>query len=180
MSDTDWDDLDRLTKAYADRRAVLAGRLTALEQALEAVKRQHLKDVKRHVALTAECELDLRNAIDAAPALFDKPKTRILHGIKIGYRKGVGGLDWDDDADVVAKIEKYFDDLEEAERYLIVKKKPSAEALEALDASTLKKFGVVVVETGEQVIVKAVESDVEKLVKLLLKGAMDDQTDDAA
>lgn len=172
-------EIESLAKAYAERRALLAGRLTALEHALAVVKRQHLKDVKRQVALTAECELVLRNAIAGSPDLFEKPKTQLLHGIKVGYRKGVGGLDWEDDADVVTKIEKYFDDAEEAARYLIVKKKPSADALEGLDASTLKKFGIVVVETGEQVVVKAVESDVERLVKLLLRDALAD-TDDAA
>lgn len=179
MSEITWADIDVATKAYADRRALLAGRLTALERALAVVKRQHLQDIKRQVVLTAECETALRNAIDAAPALFEKPKTRVLHGIKVGYRKGVGGLNWEDDADVVAKIEKHFKDPDEAVRYLIVKKKPSAEALDELDASTLKKFGIVVVETGEQVVVKAVESDVEKLVKLLLKDAMDDSKDAA-
>lgn len=165
-------DIESLAKAYADRRALLADRLTALDRDLAAVKRTHLKELRRHVALTAETASYLHNAIDGARDLFLKPKTQILHGIKVGLRKGVGGLDWEDDEDVVAKIEKHFKD--EADLYLIIKKKPSADALEDLDAGTLKKFGIVVKDTGEQVVVKAVETDVEKLVKLLLKGAMDE------
>ena len=170
-------DIDTLAKAYADRRALLADRLTALDRDLAAVKRKHMRELKRHVALTAECCTDLANAIDGSPELFAKPKTRILHGIKVGFRKGPGGLDWEDDEDLVRKIEKMFPDDGEAERYLIVKKKPSAEALEDLDVATLKRLGIVVVDTGEVVVVKAVESDVEKLVKALLKGAMDDAED---
>ena len=170
-------DIDSLAKAYAARRALLADRLTALDRDLAAVKRKHLRELKRHVALTAETALDLHNAIDGSRDLFLKPKTQILHGIKVGLRKGVGGLDWEDDEDVVAKIERQFKDPDEAARYLIIKKKPSADALEDLDAATLKKFGIVVVDTGEQVVVKAVESDVEKLIKALLKGAMDDAED---
>ena len=174
-------DIDSLAKAYADRRALLADRLTALDRDLAAVKRKHMRELKRHVALTGEIALDLHNAIDGSRDLFLKPKTQILHGIKVGLRKGVGGLDWEDDEDVVAKIEKQFKGPDEAARYLIIKKKPSADALEDLDAATLKKFGIVVVDTGEQVVVKAVESDVEKLVKALLKGATDDSDlDDAA
>lgn len=172
-------DIDTLAKAYADRRALLAERLTELDRDLAAVKRKHMKELKRHVALTAECQTDLANAIDGAPELFEKPKTRILHGIKVGFRKGPGGLDWDDDDDLVRKIERMFPEDSEAERYLIVKKKPSADALEDLDAATLKRLGIVVEDTGDVVVVKAVESDVEKLVKALLKGAMD-ETDDAA
>ena len=170
-------DIDTLAKAYADRRALLADRLTALDRDLAAVKRKHMRELKRHVALTAETALDLHNAIAGSRDLFLKSKTQILHGIKVGLRKGVGGLDWEDDADVVAKIERQFKDPDEAARYLIIKKKPSADALEDLDAGTLKKFGIVVVETGEQVVLKAVESNVEKLVKALLKGAMDDAED---
>ena len=170
-------DIDALAKAYAARRALLADRLTALDRDLAAVKQKHMRELKRHVALTAETALDLHNAIDGSRDLFLKPKTQILHGIKVGLRKGVGGLDWEDDEDVVAKIERQFKDPDEAARYLIIKKKPSADALEDLDAATLKKFGIVVVDTGEQVVVKAVESDVEKLIKALLKGAMDDAED---
>lgn len=174
-------EIEDLAKGYADRRTLLGDRITALDRDLAMVKRKHMKELKRHVALTAEIALDLHNAIDGSRDLFMKPKTQILHGIKVGLRKGVGGLDWEDDADVVAKIEKYFKDADEAERYLIIKKKPSADALEDLDAGTLKKFGIVVMDTGEQVVVKAVESDVEKLVKALLKGATDDSDlDDAA
>lgn len=170
-------DINSLAKAYAERRRLLADRLTALERDLNAIKAKHMKELKRHVALTAETASDLHNAIDDARDLFRKPKTQILHGIKVGLRKGVGKLDWEDDEDVVAKIEKHFKDADEAAQYLIVKKKPSADALEDLDAATLKKFAIVVVDTGEQVVVKAVESDVEKLIKALLKGATDEETE---
>jgi hypothetical protein len=171
-------DIEGLAKSYADRRALLAGRLTALERDLNAIKSKHMRELKRHVALTAECHTELVNAIDASPELFDKPKTRILHGIKVGFRKGPGGMDWEDDEDLVRKIEKMFPDDDEAERYLIIKKKPSADALEDLDAGQLKRLGVLVVGVGEQVVVKAVESDVEKLVKALLKGATDDEAEE--
>lgn len=172
-------EIETKAKAYADRRALLAERLLALDAALTAVKKTHLKELKRCVALTAETQVDLANAIDRAHHLFDKPKTRILHGIKVGLRKGPGGLDWEDDEDLVRKIEKMFPDDDEAERYLIIKKKPSAEALEDLDGVTLKRLGVAVVPSGNQVVVKAVETDIERLVKALLKSAVDDSEEAA-
>jgi hypothetical protein len=179
MSDTTWADLDTLTKAYADRRALLADRLTALDADLNAVKRTHMKELKRHVALTAECQTALASAIDDAPELFEKPKTRILHGIKIGFRKGKGKIEWEDDAQLVALIKKKFPDF--VDDLIITTEVPSATGLQDLDAAELRKLGVTVEEAGEQVVVKAVESDVEKLVKLLLKGATDDgEQDDAA
>ena len=166
--------IERKAKAYADRRGMLRDCLQQVERELAAIKRRHMKELKRHIALTADCETELSAAIMAAPELFVKPKTQILHGIKVGFRKGPGGLDWEDDDDLVRRIERLFPDDDEAERYLIIKKKPSAEALEDLDAAQLKRLGVTIVDTGEEVVIKPVETDIEKLVKALLKGAIDE------
>lgn len=166
-------DIETLAKAYADRRALLADRLTALERDLNAIKSKHMKELKRHVALTAECHTELASAIDFSPELFDKPKTRILHGIKVGFRKGKGKIEWEDDAQLVALIKKKFPDF--VDDLIITTEVPSATGLQELDAAELRKLGVTVEEAGEQVVVKAIESDVEKLVKALLKGAIDDE-----
>lgn len=172
-------DLEICAKRFAAERQLLNERVQALHDELEQVKRRHLAGVKGAIARCAQAGALLHSGVEQHPELFEKPKTQVFHGIKIGYRKGVGGLDWEDDADVVAKIEKYFKEPEEAEAYLIVKKKPSADALEGLDAATLKKFGITVVETGEQVVVKPVDGDVDKLVKALLKDALEQATEAA-
>lgn len=170
-------DIEEKAKAYAARRALLAERLTALDAALTAVKKTHLKELKRHVALTAETQVALRNAIDSARDLFDKPKTRILHGIKVGLRKGKGKMEWEDDATLVALIKRKFPD--HTNELLITTEKPSATGLEDLDAAELRKLGVTVEDAGEQVVVKAVETDIERLVKALLKSAVDDEEEAA-
>lgn len=170
-------DIEEKAKAYADRRARLAEKLTALDAALTAVKKLHLKELKRHVALTAETQIELRNAIDAAHHLFDKPKTRILHGIKVGLRKGKGKMEWEDDAALVALIKKKFPD--HVAELIITTEKPSATGLEDLDAAELRKLGVTVEDAGDQVVVKAVETDIERLVKALLKSATDEDEEAA-
>ncbi len=171
-------DIEALALAYRERRNVLLGTLSQLDADIAALKRKHLKGLTRCVKLAAETEAALRAAIERAPELFERPKTVVFHGIKVGYRKGPGALDWEDDGDLVRKIEKYFG--EEAEAYLIVKKKPSAEALEDLDAATLKRLGVEVGDDKDEVVVKPVETDVERLVKALLKGAKDELESDSA
>lgn len=169
--------IETLCGALAGRRRLLYERLSALEADIAALKKKHMRELKRHVALTADAQSALVSAVEGATELFERPKTRIFHGIKVGFRKGPGALDWEDDEDLVRKIEKYFGD--EAEAYLIVKKKPSAEALEDCDAATLKRLGVEVGDDQDVVVVKPVESDVEKLIKALLKGAADDAEESA-
>lgn len=164
--------IETLCADYAKCRDSLYQRLTILEGELQTVKRRHLKELKRCTALAAASESTLRAAIEQGPDLFDKPKTQIFHGIKVGYRKGAGALDWEDDEELVRKIEKLFGD--HAEDYLLVKKKPSADSLEGCDAATLKRLGVQVGDDGEQVVIKPVETAVERLVKALLKDAREE------
>lgn len=170
-------EIETTTKAYAERRDRLYERLTALEKDLNAVKQRHLKEIKRCTALAAETEAHLRAAIDAAPDLFEKPKTQIFHGIKVGLRKGKGSLDWEDDAALVARIKKLFPD--HVTELVLVTEKPSKTGLNELDTSDLRKLGVTVEETGEQVVIKPIETAIEKLVKALLKDARE-QGEEAA
>lgn len=163
--------IERMCAEFEKRRDALHDRLSALDQAMQVLKRVHLKDLKRCTALAAESEAILRAAIEAAPDCFDKPKTHVFHGIKVGYRKGLGALDWDDDDELVQRIEKLFPDI--ADDYLHIKKRPRAEALEGCDAATLKRLGVQVGDDGEQVVIKPVDTAIEKLVKALLKDARD-------
>ena len=172
MKDATLHSIEFLALVYSERRAILSGFLHALERELAGLKKRHQKQLQIEVRATAEAKAKLHAAIESAPGLFERPKTRVLHGIKVGYRKGPGGLDWEDDDRVVERLKEQFG--KKAVDYLIVKEKPSAEALEDLDAAVLKKLGVTVEDTGEQVVVKAVETDLERLVKTLLKGAGDD------
>lgn len=172
MKATTIEDVEGKAKAYADRRALLRDCLQEIESELALIKRRHMKELKRHIALTAECETDLRAAIESAPDLFEKPKTQIFHGIKVGYRKGKGKIEWEDDASLVSLIKRKFPD--DVAHLIITTEVPSKKGLEDLDAAELRKLGVTVEETGEQVVIKPVESDIEKLVKALLKNAVEE------
>ena len=77
-----------------------------------------------------------------------------------------------DDALVVARIKKLFPD--QAASLINFTEWPSATALAELEAGDLRKLGVTVEESGEQVVVKPVETALEKLVKALLKDAQED------
>lgn len=151
-----------LTKRYADARDVLAGYVSTLEEKIAAAKRA--------VARAAEREAELRAAVTAAPHLFEKPKTVELHGIKVGFRKGSGGIDWASDDEVVARIRKHFS-APEADLLIRTTEKPIAKALGELDVATLKKLGCTVEDTGDVVVIKATDSEIEKAVNALLKSA---------
>jgi hypothetical protein len=165
--------IEALTAKYAKARQALGDAVTQLEQKLEAVRRQHMSHLKSLVADAADAHATLAHAIQESPSLFEKPKTHTFAGIKVGFRKGTGGIDWDDDDKVVALIEKHFP---KAQAELLIKttKKPIAKALADLDVADLKRIGCRVEATGEVLFIKPTDSAVDKIVNALLKEATEE------
>lgn len=164
-------DIERRTKLFADALARLAAIVTKLNDEVEQIKRAALPAIKDAVAAAAGREAGLRALIEENPQIFDKPRTQVFHGIRIGFRKGTGGIDWEDDDKVVALIKKHFPKAQ-AELLIKTKEKPIAKALQDLDVADLKKIGCTVEDTGDVVVIKPTDSDVDKIVTALLKDAL--------
>jgi hypothetical protein len=166
--------IEALTAAFAGDRKDLADELERLNAEIEALKRKRMPRIKQLVARSADKYAMLEAAIAASPQLFEKPKTQTFAGIKVGFRKGTGGIDWDDDARVVALIKKHFP---KAQAELLIKttEKPIAKALADLDVADLKKIGCRVDATGEVVFIKPTDSAVDKIVSALLKEAVESE-----
>jgi hypothetical protein len=177
MSDLDMETIECAAKLYANTREALAARVRAADAELEAIKRQRLPGIKAALARAAEAETRLRTVIEAAPELFERPKTVILHGIKVGYRKATGKLIWDDADQVVALIRKHCPD--QADVLIVVRETPSKSALSQLSVAELKRLGVRVVETGEEIVIAPTDSEVDRLVDALLKSALDERPEAA-
>jgi hypothetical protein len=169
--------IERLTKTYADAAGALNDAVAELEAELEARKRARMKEIKALVARTAEAKARLHAAIEAAPQCFARPKTITVSGVKVGLQKGKGRLDWEDDDQLVTKIEKHFGD--HAEDYLHITTKPKAAALNDLEAAELRRLGITVEDTGDQVIIKHVSSKIEKVIKAMLKEKVKEATEAA-
>jgi hypothetical protein len=134
--------------------------------------------MKIQVSIAKEKKLILSNAIEESPDLFIKPRTIIFHGIKIGLEKGKGKIEWSDDDQVVRLIEKNFP--EQVDILIQTKKKPLKKALANLSVQDLKKLGITVEDIGDIVVIRPVDSDVDKLVEALLKEDANKEVEDAA
>lgn len=165
-------DIERRTKLLADARAALSEIVMQLNAGIEALKRDHMRALKAAVARVAERHEELKALIEEAPDLFVKPRTVVFHGIKVGYQKGAGKIEFDDADRVVALIKKHFP--EQAEALILTTERPAKEALEQMSAADLKRLGIVVEGTADRVVIKHTDSTVDKLVKALIKGATED------
>jgi phage host-nuclease inhibitor protein Gam len=165
-------ELEPAAKRFADANTELTELVGELNGKIENLKRAYLPGIKKTVSKAAERHSELKALIEANPSLFDKPRTVVLHGIKLGLQKGKGGIEFDDVEATISRIQTMFG--VEAEPYLDWKPTVNKKALADLPVVALKKLGCTVRDTGDEVVIKPVDGDVDKIVRALLKDATEE------
>lgn len=168
--------IELLAKGYAVAHERLTDHVRALEAEIKAARRRGLPRLRRLVEAAAAERQSLKTAIEANPALFEKPRTRLMHGLRVGIAKGKGALRWADPDTVVRLIRRHLPD--RAEALIKVSETPLKGALARLSAAELKKIGVTVEDDGDQVVIKPQDGEIEKLVEGLLALAEEDEGGD--
>jgi predicted Zn-dependent protease with MMP-like domain len=160
-------EIEDLTKKYSGAFDALSKEMRDLNNAIEFLKRERMKVIKKTIDQTVEKSLALEMAINDSPELFVRPRTIILHGIKIGFVKGKGKIEIPDESNTCKLIRKHFP--EQSEVLIITNERPSKEALNNLAAADLKKIGVTIIEAADEVVIKATDGEVEKMVNAFLR-----------
>lgn len=168
-------EIEELAGAYAEARGLLGFQVDGLQREIEILKKRRLRAIRKALARTAEAESRLRAAIEESPEIFRRPRTQVFHGVRVGYKKGKGSIMWDDAAAVVRRIKDRLP--EQAELLVRTVESPNKQALSELPAAELRRLGVTVTETGDEVVIRPVDGDVEKLVAVLLKDTYEDLMD---
>ncbi len=160
-------DVEAKTKSYADARDAVSAIVSAVEEEIAAVKKRHMQRLKKAVAVMAERQAELRYTIAYNPELFIKRRTQVFYGIKVGFQKQKGEITWVDEAQVLKLIHKHFPDMVDA--LIKTTEKPIKSALAQLPAADLKRLGVTISDDGDVVVIRATDSEIDKLVEALLK-----------
>jgi hypothetical protein len=161
------DVIDEMTKKYADAYEALADEIRDLNSVIKIATDSRLKVIKRRVEAEAERRAELAVAIEAATDLFNSPRSLVLHGVKVGLAKGKGKIEMTDPDNTVRLIEKLMPD--QVPLLVKIEKTPVKEALAGLKAAELKSLGVTVTGSGDEVVIRPVASNVDKMVKAFLK-----------
>jgi hypothetical protein len=160
-------------QAYAGKHAELAAIVERIETLRRRVVEQHTPQLKAAIQALADQREQLTTSIARRPDLFDKPRTRMLHGVKVGFRKQTGRLLIPNVEFTVKRLkELYIDQLG-----VLIKttEKPIKTALAELPANDLKKLGVTVTNDTDEVVVKVTDSDIDKVIAALLGQDSDDE-----
>lgn len=169
--------IEERAKNYRQARDLLADRLRQLEDQIEAAKRRAMPLITSALGAAKAAEAELSTAIQENPKLFEKPRTLIVHAIKLGIEKQKGKIIVEDADRTIELIRKHLADQFDAlvkTKYKLVKA-----ALNQLKAADLKKIGAEAGAAGDVVVIRPVDSDLEKLLTAFLKTeetAVEDET----
>jgi hypothetical protein len=164
--------IELATKDFAKKRTKLAEIVTNLNESIIKLNKQALPDIKAAVNATKEAESKLIALLEKNKVLFTKPKTIIMHGIKVGFRKQNGCIEIADEQNTIKLIRKHFP--EKSDVLIVQKESVSKEALGNINVDELKKIGCTVIADTDEPMIKATDSNVDKLVTALLKSDKDE------
>jgi len=171
VATTTLDDLNEGARLLAEARAQLGTLVQAMNAGIEALKANQMPDIRVAIEQASAAWSALELGIQLHPELFVKPRTVAAHGITFGLEKGKGAITFAyDDEKTCDLIRKKLPDL--AKTLIAKKEAPVKKAVAQLDAAQLKAIGAAVGSAGDQVVIRPAPSDVDKLVKALVKAEL--------
>jgi hypothetical protein len=175
---TNLEDLQKRAAVLSALRDKLAALLATLQSEIDTVKNGHMTAIRRAARQIAQQHQELAELIAANPALFEKPRSYVVDGLKFGLQKQKGKLHWDDNADLCVRIwdlaDKCLITEDQAKLCIKTSQTPIASALEQLDAKLIKRLGVTVSADTDAPLIKSVDSEVEKAVNAVIREATKD------
>lgn len=162
-------DIESGARQYAESHRALAACIVLIDAEIDAVRAKHEQNLQSLMQAHIEDERLLRERIEAAPELFESPRTILVQGVKVGLRKGSGGIDIEDEERTIALIEKHLP--AQAEVLIHVEKTVVKKALNELDVRDLKMIGCQIESTGDIPVIKVEDKNTAQRVRTTLKFA---------
>jgi hypothetical protein len=162
--------VEATAEAYARDREELSSIVGALQAVIDEARRRAMPEIREAVRNAAESRDRLRAMIEAAPELFDNPRTRVIAGVKLGFRKQKGKVEFDDEGKVIERIRAQLPK-DQAELLIRVRESVHKPAVYDLTAGDLKRLGIRITDDCDELVIKPADSEVDKLVAALLDEA---------
>lgn len=160
-------EVERLAETYAKQRAHLADQVAKLEAELAEAKRRAMPTLRSEVAGVLVCQDELRQAIEAAEEYFERPKTRVFAGVRVGFKKTKPKVVIADEEAVIRRIRERLP-ADQAELLIRTTESVHKPAVYDLSAADLRRLGIGLDGGEDVVVIKAQDSEVSKVVDALL------------
>lgn len=172
------EELNARALALSNARLQLGQLVQALNAGIEALKANEMPAIRAAIDQATAAWAALEAGVQGSPELFVKPRTVAAHGVTFGIQKSKGVINIPDADKTVALIRKHLP--EKADVLITTKEVPVKKAVEQLTAADLKRIGVQVTEGQDTVVIRPAPSDVDKLVKALVKAEVETDAADSS
>lgn len=163
-------EIEQQAAEYAAARAALTDRVAILQAEIDALTRREMPCIRQAVEAAASHHDLLHHAIEAAPDLFEKPRTQIFSGIRCGYMTGKARVEIPDEAETIRRIRAQLP-ADQAQLLIAVSERVDKRAVADLTAADLKRLRIRVEPGADDIVIKPTDSAVDKIVAALLKDA---------
>jgi len=161
-------EIEALCKAHSGKVLSLAMLTLKVRTAMRNVLAKSAEDLRKMADEVAQSEQAIAAAVDGNRAAFKSPKTRVLHGVKVGLRTNQGSIDFDCDEDVmISRLRGMFDE-ERIADFVDVKETVKKTALRDLSPDERKTLGVSLANNLDKVVVALDKGDPAKIAEALL------------
>lgn len=158
--------IETKTKKYAEEYNTLSDTISAMEAEIERVRDTYMPGIKESIRKLKTAGEDLQQSITDNKELFQKPKTHIFHNFRVGFIKGKGKKEFNNDTTIKLIRKHYPQDV--ADTLIQVKETVISKAIEQLPTSELKKIGVNIINAQDEVTIKPVDSEIQKIVNKII------------
>jgi hypothetical protein len=166
--------IESKTKKYSEAYFDLSDKITEMERQIAEVRKEFMPEITSGIKKLKVAGEALYEAINENKDLFNKPKTQIFHNIRVGLIKGKGKKEFDNDV-TIKLIRKHFPEQQDA--LIKIEEKVIAKALEQLSAAELKKIAVEIVDSQDEIIIKPVDSEIQKIISKILSEINNKETE---
>jgi hypothetical protein len=169
----DMKEIEALAASYRQAHDAFDDALRAFERDVAAVRAEHRATLRRSLTTAANRLEKLETAIGESRHLFQKPRTTVVDGVKLGLQKGKDTLAWDNETVLIKRIETLFPD--DIDLYVKTVQTPLKTPLAQLDDVTKRRLGVRVEPGADAVLVKLLDGDIEKMIRKIVDRDADDE-----
>lgn len=166
----------QLANCRNDTQACSALLNAEIKSVIAPVLEKYRVTIDTYAAAEAAALKTLDDLLMAAPNLFVRPRSLEVDGVKSGYKKEPDTLDWDSDAEVIARIKALRADL--APVLIRTSESLVIDALAQCDADLLRLLGIRTITGADRRYIVINDNDAEKLAKIVIKDAQRRQGED--
>ncbi len=160
--------IEAAARDLAERCAALDGLRRNLNADIEAIVKPRVAQFAAATDEAAQAHKRLHALIDQSRGLFNRPRTVVLHGIKLGLQKGKGRIDFDDEDKAMQRIQRLLP--EQAASLIGCKHFLVRAAIAMLPVADIKRIGGSVVGADDAVFIKPERTIAAGLVDALVTG----------